>query len=168
MVASLIDSNINIHLRGCSPRRQPHHPLPRMSTLDSEDIFSLQPTVTTPLLPSAQREISQLRSSGDWIDRYLLKVHGEDTALFRLRLNLQNFLSSKWGHYFVLGLVSLDIAGIFADFLITMHVCEHGKDKGFDRNAWEQVSSVLGDVSFAFSCLFVAELLGSVFAFGIM
>ena len=137
-----------------------------MSTTDLEAPFSSQLTSTTPLLPSAQRNISQLRSSRDWIDQHIVKIYGEDTAVSRLRHSLQNFLSSKWGHYFVLGLVSLDIAGIFADFLISLHICEHSGEKGFNKKSWVQASSTLGDISLAFSCLFMAELLASVFAFG--
>ena len=66
----------------------------------------------------------------------------------------------------MIALVSLDIAGIFASFLIDLHICEHGGDKGFERRPWVRSEEVIDAFSLMFSCLFMAELLGSVFAFG--
>ena len=139
------------------------------SPLDPEQngIFTPNPPdQTTPLLPSSARYLTRLRRSRDWIDCHIVKIHGEETYVWRIRNRLQNFLSSKWGHYFVLALVAVDIACIFATFLITLHVCEHGGEKGFSRRKWKDVDEVLSGVSLTISCLFVAELIGSLFAFG--
>jgi len=66
----------------------------------------------------------------------------------------------------VIILVSLDVAGIFADFLITLHICEHAGQKGFNRRAWELLDEALDNVSLVFSCLFMFELILSIWAFG--
>lgn len=133
---------------------------------DHRDVNNSTQRETTPLLRSDAQRIRNIPSN-DFIACHVRKIHGDDSWVWRLRRQLQNFLSSKWGHYFVLVLVSLDIACIFADFLISLHICEHSRDKGFRRPDWVLVSDVLGYVSLTFSCLFMAELLGSVFAFGL-
>ncbi|EXJ71450.1 uncharacterized protein A1O5_05258 [Cladophialophora psammophila CBS 110553] len=120
----------------------------------------------TPLLPSDRQFISALHQSQDFIACHIVKIHGEDSAVWKLRRSLQHWFSSKWGHYFVILLVAADICCIFADFLISLHICEHAGEKEFHLRAWEQANEVLGYASLVFSCLFVAELLGSVFAFG--
>lgn len=60
-------------------------------------------------------------------------------------------------------LVTLDVAGIFADFLISLHVCEHRNE---DMSTWRDINEALGIISLIFSCLFMVELLCSIFAFG--
>jgi len=89
------------------------------------------------------------------------------------RRRTRQFLTSKAGHYAVLALVSLDVGCIFADFLISLYVCEQsGGDKRAGDvqtvEALEKTQQVLGIVSLIFSCSFVAELLASVWAFGLM
>ncbi|KAJ9639304.1 hypothetical protein H2204_003915 [Knufia peltigerae] len=135
---------------------------------DSEtQTFSNNATDRTPLLPSDRRYLETLRSSKDFVACHIIKIHGEDSSVWRLRYNLQRFFSSKWGHYFVIALVTLDISCIFADFLISLHMCEHKRDKNFPYDDWELADHVLDYVSLVFSCLFMAELLGCVFAFGL-
>jgi len=124
------------------------------------------PREATPLLRSDRRNMRAMPSN-DFIACHIRKIHGEDTWIWRLRSRLRAFLISKWGHYFVLILVSLDIACIFADFLVSLHICEHTGEKGFRRKNWLIVNDVLGSLSLTFSCLFMAELLASVFAFGL-
>ncbi|KAF5599906.1 voltage-gated hydrogen channel 1 [Fusarium pseudoanthophilum] len=72
------------------------------------------------------------------------------------------FLSSKAGHYSVLTLVSLDVLSMIADFILNLFKCEQGR-KGSD---WDLALEILGSVSLVFSCLFVVELIASVWAFG--
>lgn len=120
----------------------------------------------SPLLPSDRRYLTTLRHSRDFIACHIVKIHGEDSWVWSLRSHLQRFLSSKWGHYFVITLVALDISCIFADFLISLHICEHTGEKGFHDKDWQLAQDVLNYVSLSFSCLFMAELVGSVFAFG--
>jgi len=123
-------------------------------------------TLRTPLLSSDRINITSLSSGEDYIGRHILTVHGEDSWVWISRRRLQRFLSSKWGHYSVIILVSLDVAGIFADFLITLHICEHTGEKGFSRKTWEKADEVLDVASLVFSCLFMLELLLSIWAFG--
>lgn len=58
---------------------------------------------------------------------------------------------SKYGHYSVLVLVSLDISSIFADLILQLLTCE-GRVPAKDGN---KASDVLGIVSLVFSCLFM-------------
>jgi len=84
------------------------------------------------------------------------------------RKNVQTFLTSKYGHYSVLLLVSLDVSCIFADFLISLYICEHSCGKRKEAGSgWPQAQDALGIVSLVFSCLFMAELLASIWAFGL-
>lgn len=93
---------------------------------------------------------------------------GEDLYIQTTRTQTQRFLTSKFGHYAVLLLVSLDVSCIFADFLISLYVCEHscGKNGGLSKDLGK-AQDALGIVSLAFSCLFMVELLASIWAFGL-
>lgn len=78
--------------------------------------------VHSPLLASDAVLVSTLRHGKDFLGRHILSVHGEESWLWQTRRSMQRFLTSKWGHYSVILLVSLDISGIFADFLISLHL----------------------------------------------
>jgi len=134
--------------------------------MEDAEAYSSPPTVRTPLLPSDRAQIFNLSAGSDYIGKHILTVHGEDSWVWISRRRLQRFLASKWGHYSVIILVSLDVAGIFADFLITLHICEHSGEKGFPRRAWEKADEALDVASLVFSCLFMLELLLSIWAFG--
>ena len=85
----------------------------------------------------------------------------------RARKQTRRFLSSKYGHYAVLLLVSLDVSCIFADFLISLYICDHTCSKGKAvGKGLPEAQDALGIVSLIFSCLFMVELLASVWAFG--
>lgn len=51
---------------------------------------------------------------------------------------------------------------IAVDFVLNLFKCEQGR-KGTD---WDLALEILGSVSLVFSCLFVVELIASVWAFG--
>ena len=90
-----------------------------------------------------------------------------DAYLNPARHRVQRFLTSKAGHYAVLILVSLDVGCIFADILISLFVCEKTCKSGTNKGSGlEDAQEVLGIVSLVFSCLFMAELLASVWSFG--
>ncbi|KAH7152630.1 hypothetical protein EDB81DRAFT_789410 [Dactylonectria macrodidyma] len=72
------------------------------------------------------------------------------------------FLSSKYGHYAILTLVSLDVLGMIADFVLKLCKCEQGKT----GPNWDHALDALGSMSLVFSCLFMLELIASVWAFG--
>jgi hypothetical protein len=75
---------------------------------------------------------------------------------------LQDFLASRTQHFCVLGLVSLDLLGIFADIFINLYTCEEGEPSP----TWDAIRSGLGIAGLVFSCLFMLELILSVWAFG--
>jgi len=112
----------------------------------------------TPLLLSDRRRLKH--ASRDFLARHL--VDPNSTA-YRTRRFLQWFLTSKYGHYSVMILVTLDVAGIFADFLISLHICEHRHE---DVHVWKGINEGLDILSLVFSCLFMVELLCSIYAFG--
>ncbi|MCJ1379099.1 hypothetical protein MMC17_002199 [Xylographa soralifera] len=124
---------------------------------------------TQPLLREdrqAQRDAEQ-----DHIHEHIvwLAPGGEDSKLHAARAQTQRALTSKTGHYSVLLLVSLDVSIIFADFLISLYQCEHScgnADSGVNHDL-DEAQEVMGIVSLIFSCLFMLELLASIWAFGL-
>lgn len=90
------------------------------------------------------------------------------TTWARLRAKTRSFLSSKWGHYIVLFMVAVDVACIFADFLIELRVCElrERHQNPIDRR-WGLAQEALGLIGLIFSCLFMLELIASVLSFGL-
>ncbi|TAQ91537.1 hypothetical protein B7494_g150 [Chlorociboria aeruginascens] len=78
------------------------------------------------------------------------------------RQKLQDFLASKAQHYIVLSLVALDLLGIFADIFIALYTCEEGQP----NPTWDKVRDGLGIAGLVFSCLFMVELIMSIWAFG--
>ncbi len=83
------------------------------------------------------------------------------------RRQVLRFLTSKAGHYAVLLLVSLDVSCIFADILLSLFICEKACGSGDHvLKGLKDAHEALGIVSLLFSCLFMAELLASIWAFG--
>jgi len=109
-------------------------------------------------------------------DRHALFAAGNDreeengnpqTSAFTVGYNkhrqkVQAFLSSKSQHYCVLSLVSLDLLGIFADIFLNLYVCEEGEPSP----KIDEVRNGLGIMGLVFSCIFMIELILSVWAFG--
>ncbi|KAH9218853.1 hypothetical protein DL95DRAFT_332121 [Leptodontidium sp. 2 PMI_412] len=77
-------------------------------------------------------------------------------------LKAQTFLSSRYQHYLVLSLVSFDLLGIFADILIELYQCDFPDAS----SNWNTVKQGLGIAGLVFSCLFMVELVLSVWGFG--
>ncbi|EED23341.1 conserved hypothetical protein [Talaromyces stipitatus ATCC 10500] len=101
-------------------------------------------------------------------DEYPYDVHPNTSYYAHLRAKTRAFLSSKWGHYIVLCMVAVDVACIFADFLIELWVCELSErhQTPIDRR-WSLAQEALGLVGLIFSCLFMLELIASVLSFGL-
>ena len=61
----------------------------------------------------------------------------------------------------------MDVSCIFADFLLGLYICEHtcGRNEPVSK-ALPEAQGALGIASLIFSCLFMAELLASIWAFG--
>ncbi|KAI9643095.1 hypothetical protein NHQ30_008830 [Ciborinia camelliae] len=81
------------------------------------------------------------------------------------RNSLQTFLASRAQHYTVLLLVACDLIGIFADIIINLYQCDNDKEGKTDP-IWNEVREGLGIAGLIFSCLFMVELIASVWAFG--
>ena len=116
-------------------------------------------------------ESQPLLTDGDVGDHVQQRYHGIVASVsydYSSRRQTRRFLSSKYGHYAVLLLVSLDVSCIFADFLISLYICDHQCDKGepVDKSLPE-AQDALGIISLVFSCLFMLELLASIWAFGL-
>ena len=84
-------------------------------------------------------------------------------AYITTRRHIETFLASRAQHWIVLTLVSLDLLGIFADIIINLYQCDEGKE---DDPKWNAVRNGLGIAGLVFSCLFMLELLLSLWAFG--
>ncbi|KAJ5833541.1 hypothetical protein N7474_001852 [Penicillium riverlandense] len=98
--------------------------------------------------------------------RTQLFEEGNEPLIPRWRRSARNFLAGQWGHYLVLALVTIDVCCTLTDFLIQLHVCElKHKYESVDRG-WGIAEDVLGIASLVISCLFMVELLISVFSFG--
>lgn len=80
----------------------------------------------------------------------------------KIRHRTKAFLTSKTGHYSILLLVSLDISSIFADLIVSSLACEGH----IPSHTAKLTTFILGIVSLVFSCLFMLELLASIWAFG--
>lgn len=117
----------------------------------------------TPLLRSDRPRLAA--ASRDFISRHLVNKQGVKKSIYNTRHYLQGFFVSKWGHYAVILLVVLDVACIFADFLLSLHICEHSEEKG--TRTLRGIDEALDSVSLVFSSLFMVELLLSIFAFGL-
>ncbi|CAJ2500050.1 Uu.00g029030.m01.CDS01 [Anthostomella pinea] len=84
------------------------------------------------------------------------------SAVTTARRQTKHFLTSKIGHYSVLALVSIDVTAIFIDLILQLETCE-GRLRPEEG---DKAQEVLGDLSLIFSCLFMVELLASIWAFG--
>ncbi|KAH8704978.1 hypothetical protein BGW36DRAFT_366576 [Talaromyces proteolyticus] len=89
------------------------------------------------------------------------------SSIPRLRAKARSALSSKWGHYAVLFLVAVDVACIFAEFLIELHTCELRERHQVVDRRWEIAQEALGLSGLIFSCLFMVELIVTVLSFGL-
>jgi len=67
----------------------------------------------------------------------------------------------------VLLLVSVDVACIFADFLMELHTCELRQKQQHIDPRWATAQEALGLVSLVFSCLFMLELIAATLSFGL-
>ncbi|KAI1130070.1 hypothetical protein F5Y10DRAFT_236583 [Nemania abortiva] len=82
----------------------------------------------------------------------------------RARAQTQRFFSSRAKHRIILGLILLDVAGILTEIFIALITCElHRQDE-----AWvTPTQDALAVFALTMSCIFVVELILSVFADGI-
>ncbi|KAH9900254.1 hypothetical protein F4778DRAFT_167101 [Xylariomycetidae sp. FL2044] len=79
------------------------------------------------------------------------------------RAATQRFFSSHARHWVILTLIILDVAGILTDIFIALITCELGRD---DEPWVRPTRNGLTTFSLVMSCIFVVELILSVFADG--
>ncbi|KAH8670801.1 hypothetical protein BX600DRAFT_229663 [Xylariales sp. PMI_506] len=82
----------------------------------------------------------------------------------RVRRATQRFLTSRAKHWLILALIILDVAGILTDIFIALITCELGKE---DEKWVEPTRDALTTFSLILSCLFLAELILSLWAEGL-
>ncbi|THZ13195.1 hypothetical protein D6C91_08003 [Aureobasidium pullulans] len=85
-----------------------------------------------------------------------------DSTFSAARRCTRRYLNSKFGHYAILLLVCLDCSCIFGEFVIQILTCEGrvSESKG------DVAQEAIGIVGLVFSCLFMLELMASIWAFG--
>ncbi|TIA59929.1 hypothetical protein D6C77_04518 [Aureobasidium pullulans] len=85
-----------------------------------------------------------------------------DSTFSTARRCTRRCLNSKFGHYAILLLVCLDCSCIFGEFVIQILTCEGrvSESKG------DVAQEAIGIVGLVFSCLFMLELMASIWAFG--
>ncbi|AEO64529.1 uncharacterized protein THITE_2110762 [Thermothielavioides terrestris NRRL 8126] len=110
-----------------------------------------EPRSTPSLLPSTHRA-SSFAPSPSYSSTYA-----------RRRSQARALLSSRAKHYFVLGLVALDVTAILADLFVALVACDLGKT---DEEWVTRAREILHPFALVFSTLFVAELGVTVWAFG--
>lgn len=94
-------------------------------------------------------------------------AQNSNSYLTSARTQIRRLLVSRAGHYAVLLLVALDVCCILTDFLISLFICERAGAKNENKSdSLAEAQAILGIVSLVFSCLFVAELIASIWAFG--
>ncbi|KAI0134615.1 hypothetical protein BJ170DRAFT_729809 [Xylariales sp. AK1849] len=101
----------------------------------------------------------QFSESGRHGDRFGLR-----SRYHRSRRAARRFLSSRAKHWLVLALIMLDVAGIFTDIFIALITCELDRQ---DEKWVEPTRSALTSFSLVLSCLFLIELMLSLWAEGL-
>jgi cellulose synthase/poly-beta-1,6-N-acetylglucosamine synthase-like glycosyltransferase len=147
-------------------RPPPLHPTDKKqtaiyTTMPSNDDSAQQPLLSAGITCDAVDPSSNTQAVNP------TEVDPNDTSAFKTWYRnqlqwLQGFLASRTQHFCVLGLVSLDLLGIFADIFINLYTCEEGEPSP----TWDAVRNMLGIAGLVFSCLFMVELILSVWAFG--
>ncbi|KAF5869479.1 putative ion transport protein [Botrytis fragariae] len=84
----------------------------------------------------------------------------------RSQTSAKSFLSSRAQHYTVLLLVACDLISIISDIIINLYQCDNDKEGKTDP-IWNEVRDGLGIAGLIFSCLFMVELIASIWAFGL-
>jgi hypothetical protein len=79
------------------------------------------------------------------------------------RKQVKRFQLSRFSLYLTLLLVGIDVCCIFADIFIELYQCE----KENKNPSWDVARDVFGTISNVITCAMVAELLLSMWAFGL-
>lgn len=102
-----------------------------------------------------------------FIRRRPFSLPEQEPLIARWRRSARDFLTSRWGHYLVLLLITIDVCCGFSEFLIQLYVCE-SKQKGHRvERGWGVTEEALGVTGLVISCLFMMELIVAVLSFGL-
>ncbi|KAJ5673522.1 hypothetical protein N7507_002649 [Penicillium longicatenatum] len=93
--------------------------------------------------------------------------HEDEPLVSRWKRSARDFLTSRWGHYLVLLLITIDVCCGFSEFLIQLHVCESKERHHRIDRRWGVTEEALGITGLVISCLFMLELIVAVLSFGI-
>jgi hypothetical protein len=93
--------------------------------------------------------------------------YARDGTIARWRSDARAFLNSRWGHYLVLLLVTVDVLCILASFLIELHTCELEQGGHYVSPDWEVARDALEWAALVFSSLFMVELIAATLSFGL-
>jgi hypothetical protein len=106
------------------------------------------------------------RNSG-FIRRRRFPLPEAEPLIAKWRRSARDFLTSRWGHYLVLLLITIDVCCGFSEFLIQLHVCESKQRSHRVDRGWGVTEEALGITGLVISCLFMLELIIAVLSFGI-
>lgn len=85
----------------------------------------------------------------------------------RWRRRARKWLGSKYQHYLLISLIAIDVLCIFADIFISLYTCEEGKNTSKKvHHRLDKTQEALAIISLVFSCIFLTELLITLWAFG--
>ncbi|KAK4191143.1 hypothetical protein QBC35DRAFT_402461, partial [Podospora australis] len=110
--------------------------------------------------PGDDPAVNSSASSADYIGNDYPDIVSTYTVF---RSQARELMSSKAKHYFILGLVTLDVAAILADIFIALVAC----DLGLEDEAWVKTTrEILPPFALVLSSVFMVELLVTIWAFG--
>ncbi|XXH03481.1 hypothetical protein Hte_009886 [Hypoxylon texense] len=125
-----------------------------VSIYDSEDLF-----------PKANESIGQTADDANYDDQQQASADNWNwrSGYDRAQKATASFMNSRPKHWLVLVLIILDVAGILSDIFIALITCE----LGVEHDEWvAPTRNGLTIFSLSLSCVFLVELLLSVFADG--
>lgn len=155
------------HSSRLSPSKQTHHLYPPNLSISTKKKPCKKETMRSPSDPLLASESQPLPPGQIYLpDEDDENTQSTEPLIARCRRSARNYLSSRFGHYLVLFLVSVDVACVFADFLIEIHVCELEKKYKHVPSGWEDAQEALSITGLVFSCLFMLELVVAVGSFG--
>ncbi|KAJ5648495.1 hypothetical protein N7490_004867 [Penicillium lividum] len=117
-------------------------------------------------MESALQPLLGERNSG-LIRRRPFSLPEQEPLIARWRRSARDFLTSRWGHYLVLLLITIDVCCGFSEFLIQLHVCELKQNGHRVEREWGVTEQALGVTGLVISCLFMMELIVAVLSFGL-
>lgn len=159
-----------------------YRPLPREAASD-DDIEALRSVYTQPSSDSDTSSVTGWERVGVNISGFYKYIKISILTIFakmgftdlessskhqRYRHRARRWLESKYQHYTLITLIAIDVSLIFADIFISLYTCEEGKHRSesTDRRL-DRTQEGLKIISLIFSCIFLLELLITLWAFGL-